>query len=75
MMLFAQPLRPRGIVFDLIRMRITIDFNHQFGFGAEEIDDVGIDSMLFSAPGGPPALCAGHGQLRAIELPVAQILP
>ncbi len=86
MVLFAQPLRSRRIVFHLLRVRIAIHLDHQFGFRAEEIDDVGIDGVLLTRPGGPPALHAGHtalrprsgckcGQMRTVELTVAQTLP
>ena len=48
MLLFVQPAGAFGVVFNLIRMSAAIDLDHQLRFGAEEIDDVGADGVLFS---------------------------
>lgn len=62
LMLLAQPLCPRDVVLHLLRMRIAIDFNHQFGFRTEKIDDVRIDGVLLA-------------EVCSVKLVVAQILP
>ena len=59
---FIEVSRPRLIVFDLIGVRIAVDFDHQFRFGAEEIDDVRADSVLL-AP------------MQTVDLSTAQMLP
>lgn len=43
-------------------MDITVKFNHQFSFGAEEINDVGTDGVL------PTKMCA-------VQLSQADVLP
>ena len=67
LMLFAQPLCPRGVVLDLLCMEIAIHFDHQFGFGAEEIDDVSINRVLFwnSAPSSWPLRKYCHSRFSA----------
>jgi hypothetical protein len=54
--------RSRLIVFDLIGVGIAVDFDDQFCFGAEEIDDVRADGMLL-AP------------VQTVDLAPAQMLP
>ena len=59
---FVEVGRPRLIVFDLIGMGIAVNFDHQFRFGAEEIDDVCADGVLL-AP------------VQTVDLAPAQMLP
>ena len=44
----GKPLRPGGIVDDLsgFGVRVAVDFDAEFGFGAIEVDDKVTDDML-----------------------------
>ena len=74
-LLLVEPGCSLRVIVNLLGVRVPVNLNHQFRFGAEEIHDVRGRGVLSSAPGGPPVLRAGHGQLCAIDLSIAQSCP
>ena len=44
--LLVEPASALGIVLDLITMSVAIDFDDEFGGGAEEVDDEAVNGVL-----------------------------